>query len=293
MDPDSVAFLREWLAPPKPGPARGHRVNGLSASQSAAVPQRRVRPWPVRGVFGAQDWIPCPAPPVGPRDASIVVIGHGTPGSIAAAHRTEPWLAGMLLRPMLADLLESGTWWEHGTHRGMYRLCDAPVGTGACHALLIRNRAVYAYRARHAEADCPAPAPGAPRGRTWFTDPGHGWNPPWGTDRTAWRWLLHTSSAAPVLLARRVVDTHARRDEYDLDPGAEGIAAAYAAAAEAAAHAVRVLPPHAAPDVWEVHHGPWLWQIDTTTQRRKPAAVGLRAEVTARRNQARRLTPPL
>lgn len=244
-------------------------------------------PWPARTVFSAKGWTTRGEPPARGGGAAGVILGHAVPGTVAAVHRTESWLARMLPRPMLADLLEAGTWSGHREHPGMYRLCDRPVPSEACHALLVRNRALYAYRARHTAAACPDPAPDAPRGRAWFRDPEYRWDPPRDADRAAWRWLLHTSATAPVALERGVLHAHARVGGSTA-PAPEALAGTYAAASSAAGFCLRLLPRDAGPGVWEIHEGPWLWRLDTT--KAKPVAVSLRATAAARGVQVRRVS---
>lgn len=241
---------------------------------------RRNSPLPCAGAADLRTgWTACDAPPKH-ADASDLRFAPAVADLLARAHGTEPWLARLLIRPLLADLLATGTW---TTRNGLYRLVDSPPDTPACHTLDVHDRVVYAYAAGHPAAACRLTAP-PPAGRPWFAD--QRWAPPRDADRSAWRRLLRTSAAAPVLLHPGVLDAHARQ-QTGLPPAPDTLAGRYAEASAAAAACLGLLG-RPGPGVWEVREGPHLWHI--TTHGPKPQAITLHTVPALRSPQVRRLS---
>ncbi|MEU9190116.1 hypothetical protein AB0D14_37440 [Streptomyces sp. NPDC048484] len=131
-------------------------------------------------------------------------------GHLSTVHSIDHWVAGLLIRPMLADLAEVGRWRRDTAQRYV-------VQDGLCHSFFLERslRHVSVYLADHSEHDClAAPSPPPPAGqRTWFCLPEDPVRPPEGS-HNAWRYLLRTAVDLPV----RVTPT-AFRDFARLDPG--------------------------------------------------------------------------
>ncbi|MER6206353.1 hypothetical protein [Streptomyces sp. NPDC001642] len=141
------------------------------------------------------------ASPVMPDAAGTVDVHGRIVHQLAAAHDIQPGVAAVLIRPMLWDLIRSGTWERRGDN-GQYRLSEDDCHRYVWQAPGTARPCVMHYEAFHADAACPnaTSLPDVPA-ETWmphFLDSGHllrGNGQPW-------RHVLATASQLPVTLIR-------------------------------------------------------------------------------------------
>ncbi|MFE9604469.1 hypothetical protein [Streptomyces hokutonensis] len=144
-------------------------------------------------------WISAAAP-VTAEAADPVEIHGRIVHQLAEAHDIQLGVAAVLIRPMLRDLIRSGTW-EQRKDNGQYRLSEGDCcHSFVWHAAGTADSSIKYYEASHADAECSAPRslPEVPSA-TWlphYRDSGH---PPQGSARP-WRQVLRTASQLPVTL---------------------------------------------------------------------------------------------
>ncbi|WP_326728119.1 hypothetical protein [Streptomyces phaeochromogenes] len=133
-------------------------------------------------------------------------------GHLSKVHGIDPWVAGLLIRPMLADLAEVGSWRYDTAKRYV-------VQDGLCHCFFLEHKLhrVTFYLADHGQKECLAtPSPPPPEGRsTWFCPVESPAPPPEGNSHNAWRHLLRTAAHLPMRLSQLAFLDFAR-----LAPGA-------------------------------------------------------------------------
>lgn len=120
-------------------------------------------------------------------------------GHLSKVHGIDPWVAGLLIRPMLADLAEVGSWRYDTAKRYV-------VQDGLCHCFFLEHKLhrVTFYLADHGQKECLAtPSPPPPEGRsTWFCPVDSPAPPPEGNSHNAWRHLLRTAAHLPMRLSQ-------------------------------------------------------------------------------------------
>lgn len=133
-------------------------------------------------------------------------------GHLSKVHGIDTWVAGLLIRPMLADLAEVGSWRYDTAKRYV-------VQDGLCHCFFLERTLhhVAFYLADHSQKDCLAtPSPPPPEGQgTWFCPTDSPVPPPEGNSHNAWRHLLRTAAHLPMRLSHLAFLDFAR-----LAPGA-------------------------------------------------------------------------
>ncbi|MDQ0773017.1 hypothetical protein QF026_001483 [Streptomyces aurantiacus] len=134
-------------------------------------------------------------------------------GYVSAVHSIDYWVASLLIRPMLADLADTGSWRRDTAKRYV-------VQDGLCHSFFLDRtlRHVSFYLADHSQYNCfltPSPPPRADQ-NTWFCPPDDPVPPPEGS-HSAWRYLLRTAVAVPMRLSHAAFLSFARLDS-DSDP---------------------------------------------------------------------------
>ncbi|MFI6464530.1 hypothetical protein [Streptomyces sp. NPDC050538] len=142
------------------------------------------------------------APPVAADAADTVAIHGRITHQLAEAHDIQLGVAAVLIRPMLGDLIRSGTW-EQRRDNGQYRLSEGDCcHSFAWHAPDTADSSIKYYEASHADAECPAvkSLPEVPSA-TWlphYRDTGH----PQQVSARPWRQVLCTASQLPVTLLK-------------------------------------------------------------------------------------------
>jgi hypothetical protein len=160
------------------------------------------------------DWITS-APPVLPAAAYTVRVGTRVVHQLAERHDIQLGVASVLIRPMLDDLIRSGTWSFQIASR-QYRLNQGPWDGDFCHAFTwIRARTdlaeVTSYAARHPDSHCPDTEPPAVPAldTTWLPHFQDAHQPP--PDRTdPWRAVLRVASTLPLTIIKPALDSYSR-----------------------------------------------------------------------------------
>jgi len=149
------------------------------------------------------DWMPSAAPVDSSAAATVQVHGRVV-HQLAEAHDIQLGVAAVLIRPMLADLIRSGTWQYHMGNR-QYRLSQGPGGEChlfTWHAVGTPECDIEYYDALHPENECPAkhPLPDVPV-PSWLPHFQDVATPPPGI-ASPWHQVLHTASELPVTLLK-------------------------------------------------------------------------------------------
>ncbi|KWT61812.1 hypothetical protein ADL21_11035 [Streptomyces albus subsp. albus] len=199
--------------------------------------------------------------------------------SVASAHRIEPWLARLLLRPMFIDLTDCGRWAvDDGTGLFVVREREGQrSGSRLCHGYVFDfpRRKILDYQAGHSAAVCRRPA-GLPArdSSTWLSSPLR--LPPQSRE-AVWRSLLRASACCPVRLTAQALRGFARERDQDLTPAT--LPSTYTAAA-ACLHAVALLLPHT-PGAFVLHDGTRRWDLQLPEDAAKPVITAVRLQPTA------------
>ncbi|MEN2422989.1 hypothetical protein AABB02_33375 [Streptomyces rimosus] len=199
--------------------------------------------------------------------------------SMASAHRIEPWLARLLLRPMFIDLTGCGRWAvDDGT--GLFVVSEREgqrSGSRLCHGYVFDfpRRQVLDYQAGHSAAVCRRPT-GLPvrDTSTWLSSP---LRLPPRNHEAVWRSLLRASACCPVRLTGQALRGFARERGQDLTPAT--LPSMYTAAA-ACLHAVAPLLPHT-PGGFVLHDGERRWDLRLTEEAVKPVITAVCLQPTA------------
>lgn len=222
------------------------------------------------------DWMPSAAP-VDSGAATTVQVHARIVHQLAEAHDIQLGVAAVLIRPMLADMIRTGTW-HYRMDNGQYRLSHGPAGEChqfAWHATGTSQCAIKYYDALHPEHECPAqqPLPDVPV-PSWlphFLDPGP---PPRGI-ASPWQHVLRTASQLPVTLLKPALRYFAQHRLNLSEVTPDTFATVFFAMASEAL----------------LVHGQWnglpgstfltdstglIWQLSSTSQgSRKPAITGV------------------
>lgn len=157
-------------------------------------------------------WLPCPAP-VTPDTAYTARVHYRIVHLLAEIHDIQLGVASVLLRPMLHDLITTGTW-EYRIATGHFRLSDA----GYCHSFYwadaLDHPSIKFYDASHPDTDssCPqplrpeAPSDSAPTWLPHFQDAA----PPPPQAGNPWRFTLRRASNLPLTLFKPALSYFAR-----------------------------------------------------------------------------------
>ncbi|BCL28592.1 hypothetical protein ACFFS2_30365 [Streptomyces aurantiacus] len=208
-------------------------------------------------------------PPINPSYAYSpeLIVTRPLIGYLSTVHSIDYWVAGLLIRPMLADLTEAGSWRRDTAQR--FVLQD-----GLCHCFVLERtlRHVAFYLADHSQYNCfAAPSPPPPANQsTWFCAPDNPVPPPEGS-HNAWRYLLRTAVDLPVRVSHVAFHYFAR-----LDPGSglgppDRFLSTFEALAEQARIVHTLLPE--GPGMFNIVVGTQVWTVlreDALDPRRKP-----------------------
>ncbi|KOT52695.1 MULTISPECIES: hypothetical protein [Streptomyces] len=210
--------------------------------------------------------------------ADRMALADATVDALAAAHRIEPWLARLLVRPMLADLTARGRWMAAAGLYVVRELEEARRGDRLCHALAVdvAHRQVVDYQAGHAAAVCrrrprrpPLETP------TWLSG---SCAPPTGGREAVWRYLLRTSSGCPAHLTVEALRTFTGEHSQPLAPGR--LPQMYTAAAACLLTVAPLLPRE--PGCWLLHDGARRWDLQVTARTAKPVVTAVHRQPTVR-----------
>lgn len=218
-------------------------------------------------------------PPISPSYAysPVLQVPWALVLNFATVHQVDSWLAGLVIRPMIADLAVRGTWRVDTARRRV-------VQDGLCHAFSLSEsctRVIY-YQADHGQFDCHATPcqPPRPDQPTWFSSsPEHidhfGLGtaaPPEGAS-VPWRYLLRTAASLPMQVKADAFREFAALSSVE-SLGLPGLLGPDSLLAWFEALAEQVRAVHAQlPSVptRRVQNGPLLWMVD-----HKPDSVPVR-----------------
>ncbi|MFF3277303.1 hypothetical protein ACFYWU_41245 [Streptomyces chrestomyceticus] len=227
-------------------------------------------------------------PPLARADAFEAEVSAAAVTAVAVSHRIEPWIARLLLRPILADLTNRERWTHSPTGFVVRGSETARKDSPLCHAIAIdaSRRRILAYQAGHAAAVCRRPTGRPPLDTTaWLSSA----CPPPAPGRDAvWRYLLRTSSCCPALLTGPALRAFAREQGQDLTH--DTLPRTYRTAA-ACLHPIASLLPRARGD-WALTDGTRRWYLRLKDGAAKPVITDVRVQPTVTGPHIARLLSP-
>ncbi|MFD5115186.1 hypothetical protein ACFWNG_23180 [Streptomyces sp. NPDC058391] len=179
------------------------------------------------------------AAPVGPEAAYVVEVSLKVVPMLADCHDIQLGLASHLIRPMVADLISTGSW-RYQMSRQQYRLIE-----GDCHAFVwLRHGSsegqIIAYYARHPDNECPVreTEPAVPPGDLWMPHYAETVPPPRASGNP-WRAALRTGAELPVTILKPALQYYAQYGPRTEMLGPGNFATAYLEMAREAIHVHR------------------------------------------------------